>query len=121
MKTIDKIIEKIRDELEKDKQDDRMIMDNFLNLLFWKDYGSSHVDCKDRGEIFKQIEEATEIEDYGDGEYPRLDTNGILPFVNKIRKQLGLFELTNELFGGGNLMERTPEIEKELILKELAK
>ncbi len=121
MERIDKIIGNIKEELEKDKQDDRMLMDEFLNLLFWKDYGSSHVDCKDRGEIFKQIKEATKIENYDDEECPRLDTNEILPFVNKIRKQLGLLELANNVFGSGTLFERTPEIEKELILMELEK
>ena len=120
MKGVDKIIERVREELEKDKRDNRRLVDSFFNLLFWKDYGGNHVDINYKSNIFKEIEEATKMENYDGEESLRLDTEKILPFINKIRKQLGMLELTNKLFGGGNLMERTPEVDKQLILKELS-
>ena len=121
MKRVDKIIQKVKDELEKENQNDRYLIGEFFNLLFWKDYGSGHVDVKDKGNIFKEIEEATKTyHDEGD-ESVRLDLEKILPFINKIRKQIGLMELSNTLFGGGTLMERTPEVDKHLILQELEK
>jgi len=40
-----------------------------------------------------------------------------LPFINKLRKQIGLKELTTKL--NHCLMEITPEVRKELILKKL--
>ena len=118
----EKIIRGVKDLLDKGEQDDRALVDKFLNLLFWRDYGNSHVDCKDRGNIFEEIEKATNFQIFpnDDENYAILDTGKILPFVNKIRKQLGLLELDNTLFSG-TLMEMTPEIKKELILKELAK
>jgi len=97
---------------------DRMLLDDFLNLLFWKNYTEGYVDIKDRDNIFKEIRKATKTNDYGDGEYDSLDTNKILPFINKIRKQIGLKELTNKLMVG-TLIEVDDEVRKELILKEL--
>lgn len=116
----EKIIEEVKELLDKGQQGDRMLMSEFFNLLFWKDYKGGYVDIKDEDNIFEEIKEATEIEDYGDGEYPRLDVDKILPFINRLREQIGLLELTNSLYAG-TLMERTPEVEKELILKELGK
>ena len=116
----DKIIEGVKELLDKGQQNDRMLMEEFFNLLFWKDYKGGHLDLKDKSNIFAEIKKATEIRDYGDGEYPTLVMEEILPFINKIRKQIGLLELTNSLYSG-TLMERTPEVEKELILEELEK
>ena len=121
MKRVDKIIEKVRDELEQAQRDERYLMGEFFNLLFWKDYGGGHVVFKDEENIFEEIKKATKETNYDGEESVRLDTNKILPFINKIRKQLGMFELSNTLFGGGTLMERTPEVTKELILKGLEK
>ncbi len=116
----DKIIEGVKDLLDKGQQDDRTLMSEFFNLLFWRDYKGGYVDIKDKDNIFTKIKEATEIEDYGDGEFPRLDMREILPFINKLRKQIGLLELTDRLYSG-TLIEMTPEVKKELILKELSK
>ena len=46
-----------------------------------------------------------------------LDTKNILPFINKIRKQIGLPELTDKL--DNILMEINDEVRKRLILKGL--
>lgn len=91
-----------------------MLMENFLNILFWRDYTDGHIKCGDRSNIFEEIKKAT-IKRSG---YKLLDMNKILPFVNKLRKQIGLKELTIKLHNG-TLMEMTPEVRKELILKEL--
>lgn len=101
-------------------KDTKQKMDGFLNLLFWRDYKDGHISCKDRSCIFEKIKEATTHNYYEDEESVSLDTKKILPFINKIRKQIGLLELTNSLYSG-TLLERTPEVERELILKELEK
>lgn len=116
----DKIIEGVNNLLDKGQLEDRALMDSFLNLLFWKDYKDGHVNYKDRENIFTQIKEATTKCYYDDEEYVDLNVDKILPFVNKIRKRLGLLELDNTLYRG-TLLERTPEVEKRLILKELEK
>lgn len=121
MKRIDKIIEEIiREELEKEIQDNRILMSEFFNLLFWKDYKGSYLNENDKSNIFKEIEEATRIWNYDGEESIRLSIEKILPFVNKIREQIGLKKLTTYLYTG-TLMERTPEVDKQLILKELEK
>ncbi len=115
------IIEGVKDLLDKGQQDDRALMEQFFNLLFWRDYKDGYVNIKDKDNIFVKIKETGEIKHYGDDEYTiNLNTDKILPFINKIRKQIGLLELDNTLYAG-TLIERTPEVEKKLILKELEK
>jgi len=99
--------EEISDLLEEKKMEENNSINSFFNLLFWKNYEKGYVECYD--EILTEIKEATTN--------GNLDTKKILPFVNKIRKQIGLKELTAEL--DDILYEITPEITKRLILKRL--
>ncbi len=116
-KEITKQVEKIGEILEQTEGKNRRLLDEFFNLLFWKDYQDGHVCVEDRMEISTEIEEAT-INKYYDGDdNSYLHTKKILPFINKIRKQIGLKELTTEL--GDCLMEMTTEIKKEIIMKRL--
>ncbi len=115
-----KIIEGVKDLLDEGQQDDRILMDGFFNLLFWRDYKDGHVKCGDRGRIFEEIKKATKTDFYGEDRSVHLDVDKILPFINKLRVQLGLLELCSTLIFN-DLVEMTPEVKKELILKELKK
>ncbi len=112
-----KIKEEIEDLLEEMDMNNYKLINQFFNLLFWKDYGEGHVDEKDKSNILLEINKATIEKDYGSGNEYDLDTKKILPFINKIRNQLGLKELTTEL--GDCLMEMTIEVKKEIIMKKL--
>jgi len=114
----EEIVEEIKGLLDKSQQDDRILMGEFFNLLFWRDYKDGYVGCEDRQNIITEIRKHTRRNGYNGDEYVSLDTNKILPFVNKIRKKINLPELDNTLYSG-TLLEVTPEVRKELILKEL--
>lgn len=109
----DKTIEDIKEILENEEMIIYRGIDKFFNLLFWKNYGEGYVNVEDKSNIFKEIK--INLKEYGD--YTDLNSKGILPFINKIRKQIGLPELTNKL--DNILQEITPEIRKKLILKGL--
>lgn len=104
-----KIIDEIEDLIKERDLQNHYLMNAFFNLLFWKNYSEGYVNVNDKHSILTKISEATD----GDS----LNTKKILPFVNKIRTQIGLKELTAEL--DGCLMEITPEVTKRLILKNL--
>lgn len=106
---MEELKEKISDLLEERKRLERSVINNFFNILFWKNYNEGYIDVKDRHSILDEIEKAT------NGDF--LNAKKILPFVNKIRKQIGLKELTAEL--DGCLMEITDEVRKRLILQGL--
>ena len=105
------IKEKINDLIEEKETSERALINNFFDILFWKNYSEGYVNFQDKRDIFKEIKNA-EIKDNF------LDTKKILPFVNKIRKQIGLKELTAEL-NEGYLQEITPEVMKKLIVRGL--
>ncbi len=111
------IIEKIKDLLEERDTTNYHLINQFFNLLFWKDYSDGHVNVGDRSNILEEIKKATIEKDYGEGNEYNLDTKKILPFINKIRNQIGLKELTTEL--NDCLMEMTTEVKKEIIMKRL--
>ena len=110
------IVERVEDLLEEADTNNRVLMQQFFNLLFWKDYQENHVNEKDKGNIFLEIVEATRETNYDGEKNYHLDTKKIFPFINKIREQIGLKELTEEL---GCLMEMTTEVKKEMMLKRL--
>lgn len=110
--------EKISDLIDNHATDERCLFNEFLNILFWKDYKEGHIDVKDKDSIFGKIKEATKEHGTDCETYYSLDTKKILPFINKIRKQIGLKELTLELHHNC-LMEMTEEVKKELMLKKL--
>jgi len=105
--------QKITELIEDIEFENIKLMNEFFNLLFWKDYSKGHINIEDKVIIWKEINNAKTNK-----EFIGLDTKKILPFVNKIRKQIGLKELTNELYNG-TLLEITDEVRKELILKKL--
>ena len=110
------IVEKVEELLEEQDINNQFLMEQFFNLLFWKDYKEGHVHPKDKDNIFLEITKATRETNYDGEKSYRLDTKEILPFINKIRKQIGLKELTEEL---GCLMEMTTEVKKEIMMKRL--
>jgi len=90
----------------------RMLINKFFDILFWKNFSGGYLNVEDKGSILEEIEKAKrKYHEY------TLDTEKILPFINKIRKQIGLPELTLEL--NNSLMEITEEVRKELILRRL--
>jgi len=109
---MEELKEKISDLIEDEKMKDWTSIGSFFNLLFWKNYTEGYVDVKDKNSILTEIKNATINGD--------LDTEEILPFVNKIRKQIGLKELTTKLENGW-LAEITDKVRKELIIKALEK
>ena len=108
----EEVKEKINELIEDINYNSKHLISEFLNLLFWKDYSEGHINSGDRLSIFSEIEKATKT-----GNDYFLDTNKILPFINKLREQIGLTELTTKM--GNCLMELTDEVRKELIVKEL--
>lgn len=102
--TEDLTLEKIQEAIESERATSRQLINCFFNLLFWKNHGEGYVNVNDKGKIIDEIKNST-------------DTEKILPFVNKIRKQIGLPELTIKL--NNILMEMTDEVRKRLILKGL--
>lgn len=108
-------IEAIKEVLAYERADTHHIISSFFNLLFWKNYANGYVNVEDKNSILNEIVKHSEERHKEDG--LSLDTYGILPFINKIRKQIGLPELTNEL--DNILQEITPDIRKRLILKGL--
>ena len=104
-----KLINEIEELIEDNEMKNYSLMNSFFNILFWKNHSEGYLNINDKQNILKEIEKATK------GEY--LDTEKILPSINKIRKQIGLKELTLKL--NNTLIEITPEVEKLLILKEL--
>ena len=109
----EKTIKAIKEVLEDFKYENYRLFQDFFNLLFWKNHTEGYVSYEDRTKILEEIEKNT-TEHKGD---INLNAEKILPFVNKIRKQIGLPELTNKL--DNILQEITPEIRKKLILKGL--
>ena len=92
----------------------KILINDFFNLLFWKDFHSGHVDIEDKHRILEEIGKAKKR--YHEDNFT-LDTEKILPFINKIRKQIGLPELTLEI--DNMLMEIDDSVRKELILRRL--
>ncbi len=88
-----KTLESIKEAIEKQEQSFRYRLDSFFNLLFWKNYGEGLVKAEDKTAILSEIEKATRIDYYDETEQSSLDAKKILPFINKLRKQLGLEEL----------------------------
>jgi hypothetical protein len=98
-------------------EDDRL-MNEFFNILFWKDYSSGYLNEEDKQDIISEIKKCSKEYDYGeDGKGVNLDTEKILPFINRLRVKIGLPELTLEL--NHCLMELTDEVKKALVIKNL--
>ena len=109
----DLTLEKIREAIENERVSSRQLINHFFDILFWKDYSKGYVKTTDKSIIVDEIEKSTSA-------FPDvnlLDTKKILPFINKIRKQIGLPELTTKL--NNSLQEIDEEVRKKLILKGL--
>jgi len=90
MKNKEEVLEKVDGLLYGLVSSNRYLFQRFLSLLFWKDFEDGHITAKILHDIFSEIEKATkETEMEGDIIYS-LDTEKILPFINKMRKQINL-------------------------------
>jgi hypothetical protein len=114
----EKLIGEFGELIDEIESEDNSLINEFFNILFWKDYFSGYLDINDKQNILSEIKKCSEEYDYGeDGKGVKLDTEEILPFINRLRVKIGLPELTLEL--NHCLMELTDEVRKELILQEL--
>lgn len=88
-KELKETIEKIKELVEDNEITQRRKIQDFLGILFWKDYSKGYISAEDKADIFNQIE--THWENHID--YSKVNLEGILPFINELRKKINLPEL----------------------------
>lgn len=107
------ILNNVEEVLTNDLKEQDDLINQFFDLLFWKNYANGYVNPEDKQKILSEIKNSQD-KMYN---YSKLDTKKILPFINKIRRCINLPELTLE-FGHG-LLEMTPRVKKEIMIRRL--
>lgn len=97
----DELIESIKSLIDTSEFHKRYVLDNFLNILFWKDYSEGYISSELKKEIFR-LTETVKVEG-GDESYIVWDTEKGMEIANKIREKIGLPKLINK---GGTIMEK---------------
>ncbi len=87
--------------LDKQRNKAQYAIDQFLNILFWKDYKDGYVSYELRQDIYKVLD-TVKTKHYGEDECINIDQEKAIIVANVIRKKIGLPQLKIE---HGTLME----------------